>query len=252
MVKRDDIAQCLSDEIDAQQYTDMLPSENELAERFGVSRLTVRAALDQLKNDGKIYAEQGRGWFVRPDNRIAFPLLQLDPDGRARVSSDIWKEWTTEHNLHGSSSAIDVSQETPPDHVRDFLELSPGDQCVRRIRIRNLDVQPVMISTVYFPLWAVDGTWLANGDDADPGDVSPLGLLRRLGLGPVHEYAIVGARMPTYDEETILRLGRGVPVLTNYRTSRTDTGTPVRCTIDILASDRFYLAVDQRHLPEES
>ncbi len=42
---------------------DKLPSENELSARYGVSRQTVRKALEILQNEGYIYAEHGRGTF---------------------------------------------------------------------------------------------------------------------------------------------------------------------------------------------
>ncbi|MBO5246897.1 MAG: GntR family transcriptional regulator, partial [Eubacterium sp.] len=42
---------------------DKLPSENELSATYGVSRQTVRKALEILQNEGYIYAEHGRGTF---------------------------------------------------------------------------------------------------------------------------------------------------------------------------------------------
>ena len=42
---------------------DKLPSENKLAEKFGMSRHTVRKALSILENDGYVSAEHGRGTF---------------------------------------------------------------------------------------------------------------------------------------------------------------------------------------------
>ena len=42
---------------------DKLPSENELSAQYGVSRQTVRKALEILQNEGYIYAEHGRGTF---------------------------------------------------------------------------------------------------------------------------------------------------------------------------------------------
>lgn len=42
-----------------------LPSENELAQTFGVSRPIVRAALDRLRSDGLVFSRQGSGSYVR-------------------------------------------------------------------------------------------------------------------------------------------------------------------------------------------
>ena len=42
----------------------LLPSESELSARFGASRVTVRRALELVKDEGLIAARQGFGWFV--------------------------------------------------------------------------------------------------------------------------------------------------------------------------------------------
>src|SRR3954468_17593027 len=65
---------------------DQLPTERELAESFGVTRLTVRRALDQLGYEGRVYRTQGAGTFVS-EPRIAksVELTSFTQDMRARV-----------------------------------------------------------------------------------------------------------------------------------------------------------------------
>ena len=43
-----------------------IPSENELAQLYGLSRMTVRAVVNHLVNDGLLYRVQGKGTFVSP------------------------------------------------------------------------------------------------------------------------------------------------------------------------------------------
>src|SRR5512143_4358908 len=45
---------------------DQLPSESQLCERYGVSPMTVRRAMNSLIDQGVVTAEQGRGTFVKP------------------------------------------------------------------------------------------------------------------------------------------------------------------------------------------
>ena len=66
------LAELLLREIDVQQAKGevyQLPSENELAERHGLSRATVRHALDELAREGWIYTQKGVGSFA-PARRI--------------------------------------------------------------------------------------------------------------------------------------------------------------------------------------
>ncbi|MGS0466166.1 GntR family transcriptional regulator [Cobetia marina] len=55
-----------------------LPSEREMIERFGTTRVTLRDALLQLEAEGRIYRENRRGWFVSPP-RLRYDLLACLP-----------------------------------------------------------------------------------------------------------------------------------------------------------------------------
>ena len=51
-----------------------LPAEAELANRFGVNRHTVRAAIAALEKEGTLRAEQGRGTFLNDRKRLQYPI----------------------------------------------------------------------------------------------------------------------------------------------------------------------------------
>ena len=87
------IADLLRAAISNGQYWDgdRLPSEAELIEHFGVARMTVRAAIQQLRTDGLVRAEHGRGVFVcNPARRPpARPLNRDDLVALAEVFENV-------------------------------------------------------------------------------------------------------------------------------------------------------------------
>ena len=60
------IRRCIAERIERGDYPtgSMIPSENELAEEFGTTRLTIRSAMDELVKSGQIRRVQGKGAFV--------------------------------------------------------------------------------------------------------------------------------------------------------------------------------------------
>ena len=65
---------------------DRIPTEAELAERWEVSRNTIRLAIDVLRNEGLITSSQGRGNFVRAEPRMKY-LASLTGSRRKRLET---------------------------------------------------------------------------------------------------------------------------------------------------------------------
>ena len=63
-IRYQEIAQSLRDRVRAQGPGHVLPSESDLSSEFGVSRVTVRRALETLRDEGMVESRQGFGWYV--------------------------------------------------------------------------------------------------------------------------------------------------------------------------------------------
>lgn len=72
----DQLAAILRAAVSGGTLTGSLPSEKELSERHQVSRVTVRRALDVLREEQLIYPARGRGWFVTRPDRSGNPPTQ--------------------------------------------------------------------------------------------------------------------------------------------------------------------------------
>lgn len=112
---------------------DALPAEREFADEMGVSRITVRKALDALVNEGLLIRRQGAGTFVAARVEKNFSKLSSfteDMISRGRVPHSAWLSRTE-------------GQVTPEESLT--LGLSPGAPVYRFNRIRYADGSPMAL-----------------------------------------------------------------------------------------------------------
>jgi len=206
---------------------DAIPSERLLCERFGVSRMTVRQAVDALVVEGLLRREQGRGTFVAPSK----------VDLEVRLAS--FGEEMRRRGLEPSSKvlAAEVVPATPD--VADALDLLPGEEVYALHRVRYADGEPMAIEQAWLPSRLVPGLF----DDGAP--VSVYGELRRRGLEPDWGEDTVGATEVDATDAELLGLRAGKAVL--RLTRRTFVGQ-VACVYSRSSyrADRYVLWVPLR------
>jgi GntR family transcriptional regulator len=239
-----------------------LPSESELMEQFGVSRVTVRLAVGALRSEGLIVTRQGRGSYVRdrePTRRIAATRYIQDARFVAgRVAEPSSGFGGGPSGPDGSSGVTVVPSGTEPSRYRlergfheeranqqvaDLLGLTPGELVLERRFLFFVDERPEQVSTSYLPLELVKGTPVADPAN-EPWPGGTIAQLASLGRPVTRVEESVRARMPTPEEAQTLRIAAGVPVLVITR--RMFTGAnhdlPVEAAVDmVLPADRVIL-----------
>lgn len=138
------ISQWLKDQIEKGAYKadEKLPSEKELSEKFGVSRVTVRRALQTLEGEEVIYRCQGLGSFVNdPLNRHY--LVKLTD----------FKEDMMRAGLKAESQVISFKQVTVPEQSADLLGCDKGSTVCRIDRLRLGDGEPIAFDITWMPLF---------------------------------------------------------------------------------------------------
>jgi GntR family transcriptional regulator len=130
---------------------DRLPSESALGARFGVSRVTVRLALDALRSAGLIDSRQGKGYFVRRVQAIQdLGRLQGFGEMMAPLGVDV------------RSDVIDLSELPATREVQRMLQVERGSLIVRIRRLRIADGAVLSYDVSHFP--ATIGQRLATLD----------------------------------------------------------------------------------------
>ncbi len=118
-----------------------LPSESALGSRFGVSRITVRRALQTLESEDLIYRRQGLGSFVR--GRQA---------GRGVVRLTDFIEDMQRAGLEPSSRILHHAREEASAHVAHHLGLETGTTVLRLDRLRLGSGEPMAMDRTWLPM----------------------------------------------------------------------------------------------------
>ena len=116
-----------------------IPSERELMTTYGVSRATVRKAIDALVADGLLTRIHGRGTFVaKPRLESRLHLASFSQDMRRR-------------GLTPSTRLLGIELDDPPADVAQALRLGAGQRAWRVDRVRLADGQPIAIENGWYP-----------------------------------------------------------------------------------------------------
>ena len=122
-----------------------LPSERELAERYGLARMTVRNEIERLTAEGSVYRLHGRGTFVA-EPRIA----------QAGALTSFTEDMLARGQVPGST-VISSEVVAADGFLAAALEVKPSDSCFRLDRVRTADARPMAFEQVHLPLERFDG-----------------------------------------------------------------------------------------------
>lgn len=203
----------------------LLPSESELSAAYDASRVTVRKALEALRDEGLVDARQGFGWFVAAD-----PLRQ----SLGRLGT-----------IEGQLSASGL---TPERRVLEFGFVAPpawvaatlGPGSVLEVRRLNLaDGEPFARVTVWCP------ERLGSALSRDEVERSPFYELLPIELGGATQ--TIGAAAASVDDAGVLAVPVGSPVLICRRITTSVDGDPVLLSEHVFPAHRTEFVVDLPH-----
>lgn len=216
---------------------DALPSEKELCDSYGVSRVTVRHALTQLRHDGLVEGFRGRGTFV------SFPKV-----GHPMVSVCSLEERLAARGLSVTHNFLKFSEvRRLAVWVSRLLNLPPTGQIVYRLeRQRLVEGKSLGLEEHYFP------ADLGNRLDAARLETDPVLSLVQEARGPTAHVNRVRLTttcgLTSMTEARKLGIGEGSPVLIRFHTYLTDANEPVFCGRNIF-QDWYQFTLDMEQMP---
>jgi GntR family transcriptional regulator len=207
-----------------------LPSEAELCERFSVSRMTVRQALQELTNDGLVERRRGQGTFVahRPVHR----------------RPGVFLSFTEEMNRRGMQATSRLLWAGMDDARRSEVEdlgLAPDSQVVRIVRVRLADGVPVALED------AALVPELRDVLDEDLGGGSLHGALERRGVVATRATGTIRARLARASETELLDLAPQSALLVELRVLFDQDGRVFERTETRYVADRYVIDVVHTH-----
>jgi GntR family transcriptional regulator, N-acetylglucosamine utilization regulator len=206
-----------------------LPPEREIAEITGLSRVTVRKAMQALVDKGVIHQRQGSGSFVRETAaKVEQSLLHLtsfteDMAQRGMETTSVWLE-------RGVALAS-------PREV-EVLGLEPGASVARIYRLRAADGRPLALERAALPL-----SILPNPLEVE---TSLYEVLARDGHRPVRAIQRFTALNLGAEDAALLDVPPGAAALSIERTSYLDTGQAVEFTQSTYRGDAYDFVAELR------
>lgn len=203
-----------------------LPAEADLAEMFGVSRMTVRRAIEDLVMDGLLIRKQGTGTIVssRKVVRDYTRLTSFHEDAQSR-------------GMHPLSRVLKFEVILPPADYVQKLMIKETDKVYHVIRLRMVDDnQIIALHETFIPQSLCP--WI---EDANLENESLYTLYEKHGLAIEWGKQIVEAHYVTEQQAHCLQIPTGSPVLYSERISYTANNVPVECVTGVCPGDRFSI-----------
>lgn len=201
-----------------------LPSERELSEQAGISRMTARQAVAYLVREGVLVVKPGVGTFVA-EPKLAHDALHL-------------LSFTEEMMRQGGSATSRVLEQaivTPPLRVVTKLNLKPDEPAVKIARLRLSAEMPLLLETIFVPAALCPGL-----EKEDLSTQSFYALLEQgYGLHPKRIRQTLEATIANDYEAQLFGLEPGMPMILLEGVTYLDQDRPVEYVKAIYRGDRF-------------
>ncbi|HEL2738964.1 TPA: GntR family transcriptional regulator [Streptococcus suis] len=207
-------------------------SERELTQVYGVSRITVRLALQELEKRGLVYKKHGKGTYVSEISNSAVDLSQA-------------YSFTEQMRRIGkipSTKILSFSTILVTDFIAQQLQVSLGDQVFELERLRLADGIPMMLERTYVPVEIFPQLSKERLEELPLYEIFFEDYGQQIRLAEEEFYASIALD----NEANLLRIPNSSPVLHLIRKTYNDRNRLIEFTFSIARGDQFRYKVSHQ------
>lgn len=230
----DQLVDILTDKIDHEYRPgDMIPSERELSERYGLSRTTVRLALQELERLGLVVRQHGRGTFVADRSAQTTNLMQ----------SYSFTEQMRALGREPETTILEFCEMEADKNLAEHMNLHIGDKVFKLKRLRSADNMPMMVERTYLPVRKFLSLKRPMLEHRALYDVIEQDYHEKIRVAEEEFFASIARPADAH----LLDIGEGSPVLDLVRTTYDVGNEIVEYTLSVARADQFkYKVYHQR------
>ncbi|HFI0239825.1 TPA: GntR family transcriptional regulator [Streptococcus suis] len=217
---------------DNMEPNEKLFSERELTQVYGVSRITVRLALQELEKRGLVYKKHGKGTYVSEISNSAVDLSQA-------------YSFTEQMRRIGkipSTKILSFSTKSVTDFIAQQLQMSLGEQVFELERLRLADGIPMMLERTYVPVEIFPQLSKERLEELPLYEIFFEDYGQQIRLAEEEFYASIALD----NEANLLGIPNSSPVLHLIRKTYNDRNRLIEFTFSIARGDQFRYKVSHQ------
>lgn len=203
---------------------DFLPSERDFSKLLGISRITVRKALELLHEQNFVVRSRGYGTVI--NTKLEYSLK--DAKG---FSQQVVLKGKTPNTVWVNKTIVPCD-----DDVAEKLNLDAGSDVFLLKRIRYADEEPVSIEESYVPIALIK--------NVDQIGLSLYDYFHSQNIYPQRTKSWVNALMPDKEFQSHIKLQKTIPVLLIKQVAFDESGNPIEYSINRCCGDMYVFVAE--------
>lgn len=213
-----------------------IPGEKDLCREFGVSRITAKRALNELADAGLVVRERGKGTRV----------VKRPPPPAVTASIEGWLENISLMGIGTEARVLEFGYVPASEDIAHALEVDPGVDVQRAVRVRILDGKPMSYLVTYVP------SQIGRQYDRDDLNKRPLlHLLERAGVNVASARQTISATVADAQVASALSIHAGAPLIEVRRVVRDAADRPVEYIRVLYRPDLYRIEMSMRRIREK-